>query len=102
MNPHQRRKEFIRWAMANPGSPAICARYGPRAALLRNQTLARASTVVDQWLQLEIKAFAIASALGRGNRAPVEMLREVQIILRYMRRCRLSDDAWRRLANRVA
>jgi hypothetical protein len=102
MSPHQRRKNGIRLAIANPQSPKVRARYGQRAALLRNQTLARASTVVDQQLRLEVKAYAIASALGRGDRAPIEVLREVRIIMRYMRRCHIGDDAWRRLANVVA
>jgi hypothetical protein len=68
-----------------PSHPAVCARYGSRAALLAGRDLDAAIARVERWWRDERKAFQIASALGRGSRMSVETVRELRLILRLMR-----------------
>jgi hypothetical protein len=44
-----------------------------------------AVTAVERWWHTETKAFAIASALGGGNRLSLDILRDLRLILRWMR-----------------
>ena len=68
-----------------PQHPAIRARFGARAAMLSGRGLDAAITAVERWWRDERKAFQIASALGYGNRSSLEALRELRLILRWMR-----------------
>jgi hypothetical protein len=78
-----------RYIRLGPGHIAMRARYGARAALLSGCDLDGAVARVERWWHAERKAVAIASALGRGNRLSLEVLRELRLILRLMR--------WRRM-----
>jgi len=73
-----------------PAHPHVRARFCARAELLQGRTLDQAIAVVDQWRHTEQRAFAIASALGRGTRLPLEVLRELRLILRLLRFKHLS------------
>lgn len=68
-----------------PLHPAVRARYGARAALLRGRNLDAAIALVERWWRDECRAFLIASALGRGARLPIDVLAELRLILRLMR-----------------
>ena len=61
------------------------ARFGARAALLRGRSLDATIVTVERWWRAERKAFQIASALGGGTRLSLEVLRELRLILRWMR-----------------
>jgi len=69
-----------------PAHPAVRARFGARAERLRGQSLDQAIATVARWWRDERKAFQIASALGCGNRLSLEVLRELRLILRLLRR----------------
>jgi len=69
-----------------PAHPAVRARFGARAERLRGQGLDQAIATVARWWRDERKAFQIASALGCGNRLSLEVLRELRLILRLLRR----------------
>ena len=68
-----------------PLHPAVRARFGARAALLRGRSLDAAIALVERWWRDERRAFVIASALGRGLRLPIEVLQELRLILRLLR-----------------
>jgi hypothetical protein len=76
-----------------PHHPAMRARFGARAALLRGRDLDAAIVTVERWWRDERKAFQIASALGGGNRLALEVLSELRLILRVMR--------WKRMARQL-
>jgi len=80
-------KRKVKWILRQEaGEPLIRARLGRRAALLYGDGLDTAITRVEQWWREERKAFQIASALGSGTRLSLEILRELRLILRFMRR----------------
>ncbi len=68
-----------------PSHPAVRARYAGRAALLQGRSLDAAIALVERWWRDERRAFLIASALGRGVRLPLDVLKELRLILRLMR-----------------
>jgi hypothetical protein len=68
-----------------PQHPALRARFGARAALLAGHNLDAAIATVERWWRDERKAFQIASALGGGTRLSLEVLRELRLILRFIR-----------------
>jgi hypothetical protein len=68
-----------------PLHPAVRARFGARAALLRGRNLDAAIALTERWWRDERRAFFIASALGRGVRLPIDVLQELRLILRLMR-----------------
>jgi len=68
-----------------PLHPAVRARFGARAALLRGRSLDAAIALAERWWRDERRAFVIASALGRGLRLPIEVLQELRLILRLLR-----------------
>jgi hypothetical protein len=74
-----------RWLGLPPDHPALRARFGARTALLSGRSLNEAVASVEQWWREERTAFQVASALGRGNRLSLEVLRELRLILRIMR-----------------
>ena len=69
-----------------PAHPEVRARFAARAELLQGRSLGQAIGMVERWRRSEERAFAIASALGRGTRRPLEILHELHLILRLMRR----------------
>jgi hypothetical protein len=79
-----------RWLRLGPQHPAVRARFGARAAALPHWQLAAAIRDVECWWREERKTFALASALGYGSRLSVETLRELRLILRWMRRKHLA------------
>jgi len=68
------------------------ARFRARAALLFGRSLDEAIASVEQWWRDERKAFQIASALGYGTRLSLEALRELRLILRFMRFKRMAPE----------
>jgi hypothetical protein len=75
-----------------PQHPAVRARFGARAAMLAGVPLDAAAARVERWWRDERKAFQIASALGYGNRLSLEVLRELRLILRLLRRKRMQAE----------
>lgn len=75
-------EHFIR---LGPQHPAVCARFGARAALLAGRDLDAAVVVAERWWRDERKAFQIASVFGCAPRLSLEVLRELRLILRWMR-----------------
>jgi hypothetical protein len=75
-----------------PRHPALRARFGARAAMLRGRSLDAAIATVERWWRDERKALQIASALGGGNRLSLEVLRELRLILRVMRFKRMAAE----------
>jgi hypothetical protein len=68
-----------------PQHPAVRARFGARAALLAGRDLDAAVVVAERWWRNERKAFQIASVFGCAPRLSLEVLRELRLILRWMR-----------------
>ena len=68
-----------------PLHPAVRARYGARATLIRGRSLDAAIALTERWWRDDRRAFFIASSLGRGVRLPIEVLQELRLILRLMR-----------------
>ena len=81
-----------RYIRLGPGHIAMRARYGARAECLRGRSLAEACATITRWWRDERKAFAIASALGAGNRMSLEVLRELRLMLRLMRFKRMAVE----------
>jgi hypothetical protein len=75
-----------------PDHAAVRARYGARAAMLANLSLDEATARVERWWRDERKAFQIASVFGRGTRLSLEVLNELRLILRWMRRKRMHGE----------
>jgi hypothetical protein len=75
-----------------PDHAAVRARYGARAAMLADLTLDQATARVERWWRDERKAFQLASVFGRATRLSLEVLRELRVILRLMRRKRMHDE----------
>ena len=83
----QRVRRFIR---RDAGHPANRARYRARALQLRRCPIERALVMVDAWYARERQAFELATALGGGSRLSTEILREMRLIIRFMRAKRLG------------
>ncbi len=75
-----------------PRHAAVRARFGARANLLLGRSLDAAILIVERWWRAERKAFQIASALGCATRFSLEVLREIRLILRLMRRKRMRAE----------
>lgn len=75
-----------------PDHPAVRARFEARAAMLRGRDLDAAIVAVECWWRDALRAFAIASAFGRGSRLPLEVLSELRLLLRWLRFKRLHAD----------
>jgi len=73
------------WLQRGPHHPAARARFGARAAMLRGRSLDAAIVTVERWWRDERRAFAIASAFGRGSRLSLNVLSELRLILRWLR-----------------
>jgi hypothetical protein len=81
-----------RYIRLGPGHIAMRARYGARVAQLCGRDLDAAVVLAERWWRDERKAFAIASALGTGNRLSLEVLRELRLMLRLMRRKKMRAE----------
>jgi hypothetical protein len=75
-----------------PDDPAVQARYGARAARLTDLDLDAAIERVERWRRDERKAFQIACALGCATRLSLEVLGELGLILRWMRRKQMHAE----------
>jgi hypothetical protein len=73
------------WLRLGPNHSASRARFGARAEMLRGRSLDAAIVLAERWWRAERQAFAIASALGRGNALSLEVLSELRLILRLLR-----------------
>jgi hypothetical protein len=78
-----------RLMLLGPDHAAVCARFGPRALMLRGRDLAAATLTVERRWRDERRALQIASAFGRGTRRSLEVLGELRLILRLMRSKRM-------------
>jgi hypothetical protein len=81
-----------RWLRLGPAHPAVQARFGARAELLHGRDLDAAVMLADRWWREERKAFQIASVLGRGSALSLDVLRELRLVLRLMRRKRMHAE----------
>ena len=84
-----RAERFLR---LGPHDPAVRARFGARAELLRGHSFDAAVALAERWWRDERKAFQIASALGGGNRLSLDVLSELRLILRIMRFKRMRAE----------
>jgi hypothetical protein len=75
-----------------PEPAAVRARFAARAALLHGRGLDAAIVTIERWRRNEQRAFAIASAFGRGSRLPLQVLDELRLLLRWLRFKRLQAD----------
>ncbi len=73
-----------------PQHPAVRARFAARAALLAGRNLDAAIVIAERWWRDERKAFQIASVFGCAPRLSLEVLRELRLILRWMRLKRMG------------
>lgn len=76
----------------SPHHPAVRARFGAHAVLLSGCDFDVAIDAVERRWRQERKAFQIASALGCATRLSLEVLRELRLILRLMRRKRMQAE----------
>src|SRR5689334_23048381 len=90
--PHSTKLRVERQLRRGPLHPAVRARFGARAALLRGRNLDAAIALAERWWRDERRAFLIASALGRGVRLPLDVLQELRLILRLMRCKRMHAE----------
>lgn len=74
------------------GHPALRRRFGARAEILAGRDLNGAIATVERWWRDERKAFQIACAFGGGTRLSLEVLSELRLILRLMRRKRMQAE----------
>ena len=72
-----------------PAHAAVRARFAARAALLHGGNLDAGIATIERWRRDEQRAFAIASAFGRGSRLPLAVLDELRLLLRWLRFKRL-------------
>jgi len=82
--------EIARYIRLGPHHIAMRARYGARVTLLAGLPLDAAIARAEGWWRDERKVFQIASALGRGNRLSLEVLRELRLMLRLLRTKRMQ------------
>jgi hypothetical protein len=75
-----------------PDHAAVRARYGARAAMLAGLSLDESTMRVERWRRDEHKAFQIASVFGRGTRLSLEVLSELRVILRLMRKKNMQAE----------
>jgi len=68
------------------GHPEVQARYRRWCQRLEGASLPVAIIRIDQWHRKERMAFQIASAFGRGSRLDIEVLAEIRLMLRLIRR----------------
>jgi hypothetical protein len=82
-----------------PEHAAVRTRFAARAALLHGRPLDAAIVTIERWRRDEQRAFAIASAFGRGGRLPLQVLDELRLLLRWLRFKRLHAEYTTALAS---
>jgi hypothetical protein len=75
-----------------PDHASAQARYAARAAMLAGSNLDEAMVRIERWWRNERKAFQIASVFGCGTRLSLEVLSELRLILRLMRRKQMHGE----------
>jgi hypothetical protein len=75
-----------------PDHPAVRSRFAARAAMLHGRSLDTAIVTIERWRWDEQRAFAIASAFGRGSRLSLQVLDEIRLLLRWLRFKRLRAE----------
>jgi hypothetical protein len=85
-----------------PDHAAAQARYGVRAARLAGCDLDEAIVRVERCRRDERKAFQIVSVFGCGTRLSLEVLSELRLILRLMRRRQMHAEFERMRATAAA
>ena len=88
---HRLLKERIRHVLREPDHPAVGIRYG-RGRALHGLTLDAACYLVARQYAEELRQFSVAAAFGYGNRLSLEILRELRLILRWMRCKRMAGS----------
>jgi hypothetical protein len=86
------------WLRLGPRHPAVRARFRARAEMIAGCPLDAAIARVERWWRDERRAFQIARAFGHGNRLSLEVLREMRLILRLLRRKGLHAEFGPQLA----
>jgi hypothetical protein len=81
-----------RMCRLGPHHPTMRARFGARAWMLSGCSLATATVKAERWWREERRAFAIASAFGRGSRLSLDVLCEARLVLRLMRFKRMEAE----------
>jgi hypothetical protein len=75
-----------------PDHAAVRARYGAHAAMLADLSLDQATARVERWWRDDRKAFQIASVFGRATRLSLDVLSELRVILRLMRKKKMRVE----------
>lgn len=68
------------------GHAHVRARFGRRVAMLRGYSIDAACLLVERWLREEKRTFEIAATFGKGHRLGIEVLLELRLLLRLIRR----------------
>ena len=86
--PHALLKDRVRRAIKlGTGHAAVRARYGTRLSMLRDlEVLETSIYCVEKWLGHERRVFELASSFGGGNRLSIQILSELRLLLRLLRR----------------
>ena len=80
-------KLTVEWAIKRgTGDPLVRARYRNRAKDLHLCNIDKSIVRVERWFREERKAQQAAMALGRGTRLSLEVLAELRLLLRMIRR----------------
>lgn len=79
------KRQVRRFMRLGVDHPAVKARYGARAAMLRGVHINLAVALVDGLLRGEQIKFAHQSVIGSPSRLSVQVLTELRLILRFMR-----------------
>ena len=88
--PHALLKDRVRRAIKlGTGHAAVRARYGTRLSMLRGLSLETSIYCVEKWLGHERRVFELASSFGGGNRLSIQILSELRLLLRLLRRDRI-------------
>lgn len=85
-------KAHIRLAIKlGTGHLWVRARYGARAACLKGQTIDDAIRLTEHWLLEELRTFEILRVFGGGVALSIQVLTEVNLILRLLRRSKFRN-----------
>jgi hypothetical protein len=85
-------KTTVEWAFnRGTGDPLVRARYGNRAQDLHLCNIDLAIRRVERWFREERKKQRKEMAEGRGSRLSLEVLAELRLLLRLIRRSKLRE-----------
>jgi len=80
-------KLTVEWAInRGTGDPLVRARYRKRAQMLHLCNIDKSIGRVERWFRDARHAQQVAMAMGAGSRLEVEILSELKLILRFLRR----------------